>query len=34
MWRMCVGGGGGVPPLVNVAKGVHVWSVVAVGCCG
>ena len=41
-WRVCmsvcgvcvVGGWGDVHSLVNVAKGMHVWSVVAVGCCG
>ena len=29
-----VGGWGDVHSLVNVAKGIHAWSVVAVGCCG
>ena len=29
-----VGGWGDVHSLVNVAKGMHVWFVVAVGCCG
>ena len=41
-WRVCrsvcgvcvVGGWGDVHSLVSVAKGIHVWSVVAVGCCG
>ena len=34
MWRVCSRGWGDVHSLVNVAKGIHVWSVVAVGCCG
>ena len=29
-----VGGWGDVHSLVNVVKGIHVWSVVTVGCCG